>query len=56
MTEREKDVITKSGEPSKKAPYRSPHLVVYGDIRELTLTAQKAVASDNPGKDMNMTG
>jgi hypothetical protein len=56
MTEREKDVMSKSGELGKKAPYRSPHLVVYGDIRELTLTAQKAAAADNAGKDMNMTG
>ena len=56
MTEKEKDLVTKSGELDKKTPYRSPQLVVYGDIREITLTTQKAGAADNPGKDMNMTG
>jgi hypothetical protein len=56
MTEKEKDLVTKSGELGKKAPYRSPQLVAYGDIRELTLTAQKSTNADNAGKDMNMTG
>jgi hypothetical protein len=55
MTEKEKDVLTKPGELDKKAPYRSPQLVVYGDIREITLTTQRAGSADNPGQDMNMT-
>ena len=39
-----------------KSKYHVPKLKKYGSIRDLTLTAQKAKTSDNPGKDMNMTG
>ena len=56
MTEKEKDVVTKTGELGDKAPYRSPQLVTYGDVRELTLLTQKAPRSDNPGMENNMTG
>jgi len=55
MTEKEKDLVTKSGGLGEKAPYRSPQLIVYGDIREITQTSQKAGMADNPGMDSNMT-
>lgn len=33
-----------------KKPYRSPRLVVYGDLRRLTTTAKGGVASDGGAK------
>jgi hypothetical protein len=56
MTELENELEKKPGDIEEKAPYHSPKMVVYGNIQEVTLTAQKAMNSDNPGMDMNMTG
>jgi hypothetical protein len=36
--------------------YRRPILRIYGSISALTQTAQKSTTSDNPGKEINMTG
>ncbi|MGE3949103.1 MAG: hypothetical protein AB7H86_20700 [Blastocatellales bacterium] len=48
--------INKDETKTVKFTYNSPKLRKYGTVGELTLTAQKAKSSDNPGKDMNMTG
>ena len=56
MIKEENQIENKTDKTKDKAPYRSPQLVTYGDIRELTLLAQKAPRSDNPGKENNMTG
>lgn len=55
MAEKENHVGSEIEKPNNKAPYRSPKLVIYGDIREITLNTQKAGSADNKGKDMNMT-
>jgi hypothetical protein len=55
MSKKENQVESKTDKNNAKAQYSSPQLVNYGDIRELTLTAQKAVAPDNPGMEENMT-
>ena len=41
----------KDVETNEKAPYRSPRLVTYGDIRELTLLAPGGKIADNPGEE-----
>lgn len=56
MAEKDKHIGCEPGNRGDKVPYSMPRLVVYGDIRELTLTAQKAKNTDNKGQDMNMTG
>jgi len=56
MVEKEKHVGSNPGKQEDKAPYRAPRLMIYGDIRQMTLTAQRAMSADNPGMDMNMTG
>jgi hypothetical protein len=56
MTENEKKIEKKTDDPNPKTPYTRPQLVVYGDIRDITLTKQKGGAPDNPGQDRTMTG
>jgi hypothetical protein len=56
MTEHEEQTDKNTDDPNLKRPYSRPQLVVYGDIREITLTKQKGRAPDNPGQDMTMTG
>jgi hypothetical protein len=56
MTEKDGNAESKIDKHRSKAPYNSPQLVMYGNIREMTLNAQKAPAPDNKGQDMNMTG
>lgn len=56
MIEHEKQIEKNTDDPNLKRPYSRPQLVVYGDIREITLTKQKNGAPDNPGKEVNMTG
>jgi len=55
MVENGKQVVKIDGFDSKET-YRRPQLVVYGDVREITLTKQAAKTTDNPGKEVNMTG
>ncbi len=40
---------------AKKLIYNTPILRIFGNIRELTLTSQKAGSADNPGMETNMT-
>jgi hypothetical protein len=56
MIKKENQTVSKTDKTNGKAPYSSPKLVTYGDIRELTLLAQKAPRADNPGMENNMTG
>ena len=56
MTENEMPVGMKTDLSNPKIPYSRPQLVVYGDIREITLTKQTSKRSDNPGQENNMTG
>ena len=56
MTEHEKQIEKNTDDPNPKRPYSRPQLVVYGDIREITLTKQTNRGPDNPGQEMNMTG
>ena len=56
MTEHEKQIEKNTDEPNLKRPYTRPQLVVYGDIRDITLTKQTDKAPDNPGQEVNMTG
>jgi hypothetical protein len=56
MTEHENRIEKNTDDPNLKRPYSRPQLVVYGDIREITLTKQKGRAPDNPGQDRTMTG
>ncbi len=55
MVKKEKPATIQPGQPHKKAAYRAPQIVVYGNIQTLTLTKQKANTSDNPGQEVNMT-
>ena len=55
MVENGKQVVKIDGCDSRE-PYRRPQLVVYGDVREITLTKQAAKTTDNPGQEVNMTG
>jgi hypothetical protein len=55
MTDSEKHVEKKTSSSIPKTTYNRPQLVVYGSVREITLTKQKANTSDNPGNDNNMT-
>jgi hypothetical protein len=56
MIKKENQTESKTYKANVKTPYSSPQLVTYGDVRELTLTAQKSVRNDNPGQENNMTG
>jgi hypothetical protein len=56
MSENEKQVENNTDDPNLKRPYSRPQLVVYGDIRDITLTKQKGGAPDNPGQERTMTG
>jgi hypothetical protein len=40
--------MTQGSATPKKLAYRTPQLVVYGDVRKVTLTANMGVAMDNP--------
>ena len=55
MIKKENQKGTEIDKTNDKAPYRSPQLVIYGDIREITQLSQKAPMSDNPGNENNMT-
>jgi hypothetical protein len=56
MIKKENQVGSKTEQTNVKAPYSSPQLVTYGDIRELTLTAAQG-ANDNPdGRSDSKTG
>jgi hypothetical protein len=56
MTENENQTEKNIDNPDLKRTYSRPQLVVYGDIREITLTKQKGGAPDNPGQERTMTG
>jgi hypothetical protein len=56
MIKKEKQMGSEIEKSNDKAPYHSPQLVIYGDIRDITQTAQKAPSADNPGMENNMTG
>jgi len=49
MIKKENQVGSKTDKTNVKAPYRSPQFVTYGDIRELTLTADIGGAPDRAG-------
>ena len=57
MTEYEKQ-MENTDDPNHRAPYSHPQLVVYGDIREITLARERGEERDNPGpgSNYNMTG
>jgi hypothetical protein len=57
MIKKENQVGRKTDETNDKEPYRSPQLVIYGDIHELTQNAANG-ASDNArdSSDGNKTG
>jgi hypothetical protein len=57
MTENEKHIENNTEDPKPKTSYNSPQLVVYGDIREITLASKLGEAMDNakPGQNLNMT-
>lgn len=56
MIKKENQVGSKTDKTNVKAPYRSPHLETYGDIRELTRTAKGANPDTTPDKADNKTG
>ena len=56
MIKKENQVGSKTDKTNVKAPYRSPQLVTYGDIRELTLNAKKGVKDNPRADDGNMSG
>jgi hypothetical protein len=39
-------------EPQEKKPYRAPKLIVYGDIRTLTLNANRNSVRDGGGNNL----
>ena len=58
MTENEKQ-IEKTDDLNLKTPYSRPQLVVYGDIKEITLARSamaKRVIMQGAGSNLNMTG
>lgn len=50
MTKNEKQI------ENPKTPYSRPQLIVYGDIREITLTNKEGKAPDKPGQQQYRTG
>jgi hypothetical protein len=47
MNKEENSLENKTAKTNEKAPYRSPRLVTYGDIRELTLNISGTMGQDN---------
>jgi len=56
MIKKENQVGSKTDKTNVKAPYRSPQLVTYGDIRELTLNAKKGNPDNSRDGDNNQSG
>ena len=56
MIKKENQVGSKTDKTNVKAPYRSPHLVTYGDIRELTRTARGEKLDTTLERADNKTG
>ncbi len=48
MTEHTSQSDEEKRSGSQKKPYHSPHLVLYGNIRDLTRTGNPSVVFDNP--------
>ena len=48
MTEHKRKSDEEKSGGSQKKPYHSPHLELYGNIRELTQTANPSTLQDNP--------
>lgn len=56
MIKKENQVGSKTDKTNVKAPYRSPQLVTYGDIRELTLNARTGVKDNSRADNDNKSG